>query len=111
MNDPKYCKYHQVISHPIGRCFMVKEKIIALAKERKIILDIEETASTNVTNITLIKSMNILEEKLKVMPSSITTLSALQFGSFKPTQIEALFVKKEKEIPIEDDDGWILMTH
>ncbi|KAL0381902.1 UNVERIFIED_CONTAM: hypothetical protein Slati_4609800, partial [Sesamum latifolium] len=43
VNDPKYCKYHRVVSHPIERCFVVKEKIMALAKERKIILDVEET--------------------------------------------------------------------
>ncbi|KAL0361041.1 UNVERIFIED_CONTAM: hypothetical protein Sradi_3788600 [Sesamum radiatum] len=43
VNDPKYCKYHRVVSHPIERCFVVKEKIMALAKEGKIILNVEET--------------------------------------------------------------------
>ncbi|KAL0381212.1 UNVERIFIED_CONTAM: hypothetical protein Sangu_0185500 [Sesamum angustifolium] len=31
VNDPKYCKYYHV-SHPIKRCFVVKEKIMVLAK-------------------------------------------------------------------------------
>ncbi|KAL0345513.1 UNVERIFIED_CONTAM: hypothetical protein Sradi_4382600 [Sesamum radiatum] len=42
VNNPKYYKYHRVVSYPIERCFTTKEKIIALDKEGKIILDIEE---------------------------------------------------------------------
>ncbi|KAL0427409.1 UNVERIFIED_CONTAM: hypothetical protein Slati_2915700 [Sesamum latifolium] len=44
VNDPKYSKYHRVVSHPIERCFVVKEKIMTLDQEGKIILNIEETA-------------------------------------------------------------------
>ncbi|KAL0439077.1 UNVERIFIED_CONTAM: hypothetical protein Slati_2390700 [Sesamum latifolium] len=104
VNDSKYCKYHRVVSHPIERCFVVKEKIMALAQEWKIILDIEETADTNVASITAANNRHVAEGKQKVKPPSTTTLSTLQFGSFEPIQIEALFVNKEKEISIEDDD-------
>ncbi|KAL0378519.1 UNVERIFIED_CONTAM: hypothetical protein Sradi_3157400 [Sesamum radiatum] len=52
VNDPKYYKYHRVVSHPIERCVVVKVKIMALAKEGKIILDVEETVGTNVADIT-----------------------------------------------------------
>ncbi|KAL0433517.1 UNVERIFIED_CONTAM: hypothetical protein Slati_2686000 [Sesamum latifolium] len=111
VNDPKYCKYHQVVSHPIERCFVIKEKIMALAKEGKIILDIEETAGTNIASITAANNRHVSEGKQEVKQSSTTTLSTLQFGSFEPIQIEASVINEEKEISIEDDDGWTLMTH
>ncbi len=31
-NDPKYCKYHHLISHPVERCFVLKDKIMELAR-------------------------------------------------------------------------------
>jgi len=26
--DPKYCRYHKVVSHPLDKCMMLKERII-----------------------------------------------------------------------------------
>ena len=46
VNDPKYCKYHRVISHPVGKCFVLKELILKLAYEKKIELDIAELVET-----------------------------------------------------------------
>ncbi|KAL0440315.1 UNVERIFIED_CONTAM: hypothetical protein Slati_2514500 [Sesamum latifolium] len=65
VNDPKYCKYHRVVSHPIERCFIIMEKIMALAKEGKIIFDIKEMASTDVTSITLANSYACLKGKAR----------------------------------------------
>ena len=48
VDDPNYCKYHRIISHPIPKCFVLKELIMKLAKERKINLDFND-----VTNQTL----------------------------------------------------------
>ena len=39
-----YCKYHWVISHLIEKCFMLKELILRLAREKKIELDLDEVA-------------------------------------------------------------------
>ncbi|KAL0303244.1 UNVERIFIED_CONTAM: hypothetical protein Sradi_6192500 [Sesamum radiatum] len=110
VNDPKYYKYHRVVSYPIEKCFVVKEEIMTLAKEGKIILDIEEMASTNVISITTTNNRHVLEGVKEVKQPS-TTLSPLQFGSFEPIQIEDLFVNEEKEIPTKDDDGWIRVMH
>ncbi|TYK15327.1 ty3-gypsy retrotransposon protein [Cucumis melo var. makuwa] len=41
VDDPNYCKYHQIISHPVEKCFVLKELIL------KIELDIDEVAQTN----------------------------------------------------------------
>ncbi|KAA0067433.1 retrotransposon gag protein [Cucumis melo var. makuwa] len=46
VDDPNYCKYHRVISHPIEKCFVLKELILKLAREKKIELD-NEVAQTN----------------------------------------------------------------
>ncbi|KAA0035943.1 ty3-gypsy retrotransposon protein [Cucumis melo var. makuwa] len=42
VDDPNYCKYHRVISHPVEKCFMLKELILRLAREKKIELNLEE---------------------------------------------------------------------
>ncbi|KAA0056121.1 ty3-gypsy retrotransposon protein [Cucumis melo var. makuwa] len=47
VDDPNYCKYHRVISHPVEKCFVLKELILKLAREKKIELDIDEVAQTN----------------------------------------------------------------
>ena len=32
VNDPKYCQYHRIVGHPIEKCFILKEKIMGLAR-------------------------------------------------------------------------------
>ena len=60
-NKPKYYKYHRVVSHPVEKCFVLKDIIIRLAKEGKILLDLDETVESNytaftATSLALIKS-------------------------------------------------------
>ncbi|KAA0032810.1 uncharacterized protein E5676_scaffold575G00350 [Cucumis melo var. makuwa] len=33
VDDPNYCKYHRVISHPVEKCFVLKELILRLIEE------------------------------------------------------------------------------
>ena len=40
-NDPKYCKCHRIISHPIEKCNVSKRQVLQLAKERRTMLDEE----------------------------------------------------------------------
>ena len=47
VDNPNYCKYHRIISHPIQKCFVLKELIMKLAKERKIDLDFNDAAQSN----------------------------------------------------------------
>jgi len=42
-SDPKSCKYHRIISHPIEKCRAFKEQVMQLAKEGKITLGREDT--------------------------------------------------------------------
>jgi len=49
--DPKYCRYHRIVSHPLEKCVTFKERIMRLAEEGRIILDLDET--TEVGHITV----------------------------------------------------------
>ncbi|TYK00120.1 ty3-gypsy retrotransposon protein [Cucumis melo var. makuwa] len=57
VDDPKYYKYHQIISHPVEKCFVLKELILKLARENKIELDIDEVTQTNHVPIDLTSSV------------------------------------------------------
>ena len=46
VNDPKYCKHHRIVDHPIKKCLILKEVIMNLAKEGKTLFDIEEVAAS-----------------------------------------------------------------
>jgi len=45
--DPKCHPYHRVVGHPLEKCLMHKERIIRLAREGRITLDLDETAKAN----------------------------------------------------------------
>ncbi|KAL9224979.1 hypothetical protein vseg_000953 [Gypsophila vaccaria] len=47
VNDPNYCQYHRLVSHPVEKCITLKEKIMQLANDGKIILDLDESVSAN----------------------------------------------------------------
>ncbi|KAM2695539.1 hypothetical protein EV1_040024 [Malus domestica] len=51
VNDPKYCKYHRIVSHHVSKCFVLKELIMKLAQQGQIELDLEDTAATHTTII------------------------------------------------------------
>ena len=86
-DDPNYCKYHRLVSHPLEKCFVFKDRVMQLVNENKIILD-DQKASSNHTSIT--------------------------FGSLDPVQI--YISEKHEEEPVDQDvdidgnEGWILVT-
>jgi len=75
-NDPKYCGYHWVISHPLKKYITLKERIMQLVKDGTIILDLEEAAETNHTTIWC--------EHCHLAPPLIVELVTIQFGSLEP---------------------------
>jgi len=42
--NPKYCRYHRIVSQPLEKCVTLKERIMRLAREGRIILDLDEIA-------------------------------------------------------------------
>ncbi|OMO68077.1 hypothetical protein CCACVL1_20095 [Corchorus capsularis] len=51
VDDPNYCKYHRLVSHPVKKCFVLKDKIMELHSEGLIEFE-EAVASSNVASIT-----------------------------------------------------------
>ena len=85
VNDPNYCKYHRLISHPIEKCFVLKDKIMELHKKGKVEFD-DEAASSNLALITtaspqpnaLIKTIKYGYFELIVLASTIEEVKNLQ---------------------------------
>ena len=48
-DDPNYCKYHRLVSHPLEKCFVFKDRVMRLANENKIILDDEKASSNQIS--------------------------------------------------------------
>ncbi|TYK04208.1 retrotransposon gag protein [Cucumis melo var. makuwa] len=102
VDDPNYCKYHQVICHPVEKWFVLNELILKLARENKIELDIDVVAQTNHVAVNMTSS---------VLPSILLydqRKSLIQFGTFEPIHVR--FQRKimtlnfeNKEEPIEDE--------
>ena len=44
-DDQNYCKYHRLESHPVEKCFVYKDRVMQLVKEKKIVLDNEKASS------------------------------------------------------------------
>ena len=38
VGDPRYCRFHRVLGHLVSKCFILKEKIMMLVSEGKIII-------------------------------------------------------------------------
>ena len=45
--DPKYCRYHRVISHPLEKRITLKERIMQLARDERIILVLDDSVGAN----------------------------------------------------------------
>jgi len=45
--DSKYCRHHRMVSHPLEKCVMLKERIVRLIEDETIILDLHDAAETN----------------------------------------------------------------
>ena len=71
VNDPNYCKYHRLISHPVEKCFVLKDKIMELYNEGKFEFD-DEATSSNLASITI------------ASPQSNAVAKTIKFGSFEP---------------------------
>jgi len=46
-SDPRYCRYHRIISHPIEKWRTFKERVMQLAKKGKITLGREDTEESD----------------------------------------------------------------
>jgi hypothetical protein len=71
VDNPNYCKYHRLISHPVEKCFVLKDKIMRLHKNGDIVFG-NEVAAFNITTM--------------VNLGSCQSLPTISFGSFEPIE-------------------------
>ena len=88
VNDPKFCKYHRIISHPTEKCFILKELIMRLKEENKIILDTSEVATANQATIST-------EPSEVVRPNTKEVIKSIQFGTMEPVNLSLLCDKRD----------------
>ena len=94
-NDLKYCMYHRVVSHPVEKCFVLKDLILRLAKEGKILLDLDETAEANhvtfaVGSPIFVKSPTPREVWSMLPSKSRAYYKHIQFGTLEPMRMSCL---------------------
>ncbi|XP_038717270.1 uncharacterized protein LOC120010560 [Tripterygium wilfordii] len=72
-DNPKYCKYHRIIGHPIEKCFVFKDIIMRLNRENKIDLDLTDNVEVNCGMVAFGSFDPIpISMEAQTMPSSIT---------------------------------------
>ncbi|XXG73177.1 hypothetical protein AAC387_Pa07g2138 [Persea americana] len=63
INDPRYCPYHQMVSHPFNQCFVVREKINEMWKNGVITFD-KNYRSASVNMVSYGQTSKSLKEKI-----------------------------------------------
>ncbi|KAH7845011.1 hypothetical protein Vadar_034180 [Vaccinium darrowii] len=120
VNDPKYCQDHRIVSHPTEKCFVLKELLVDLASQNKIILDLDEAAESNHTTIVVgsqgSPNSDQKAKEAKLTPTAGAVAKTIQFGSLEPVIVQvqsqdvSAFSCADKSPSTEADDGWILVT-
>ena len=86
VNDPNYYHYHQIISHPVEKCFILKDLIMKLAKQGRIHLDLDEVVESNHATVTFGSIDPVL---LHVPPKTLGACAdTIQCESTKPKQTQ-----------------------
>ncbi|KAM1401550.1 hypothetical protein ACFX2F_028685 [Malus domestica] len=102
-NDPKYCKYHRIVGHHVGKCFILKELIMKLAQQGQIELDLEDTAATHTTTI-VFGSFDPVP--LQEMPDHSYQCTSYTAPSARPSS-----GANNQDAPIDDEEWWTLVTY
>ncbi|KAH7842212.1 hypothetical protein Vadar_002709 [Vaccinium darrowii] len=120
VNDLKYCQYHRIVSHPTEKYFVLKELLVDLASQNKILLNLDEAAECNHTTIIVgsqgspKSDQKAKEEKLTLTAGAVA--KTIQFGSLEPVIIQvqsqdvSSFSCANKNGSTKANDGWILVT-
>ncbi|KAM2312506.1 hypothetical protein ACFXTH_022900 [Malus domestica] len=103
INDPKYCKYHRIVSHPVGKCFVLKELIMKLAQQGRIKLDLEDTAATHTTTIAF--------GSFDPVPLQATPDHSYQCSSCTIPSAQPLSGVNEQDAHTDDEEGLTLVTY
>lgn len=47
-DDPNYCNYNRLVSHPPEKCFVFRDRVMQFVREKKIFLDDEKSSSNQI---------------------------------------------------------------
>ncbi|KAM1673327.1 hypothetical protein FF1_041585 [Malus domestica] len=103
VNDPRYCKYHRIISHPIGKCFILKKLIIKLAQQGRIELDLEDTVATHTTTIVF--------RLFDPVPLQMTHDYSRQCSGHTTPSTQPSLGVYDQDAPTDDEEWWTLVTY
>uniref|UniRef100_A0A6N2MMH1 Retrotransposon gag domain-containing protein n=1 Tax=Salix viminalis TaxID=40686 RepID=A0A6N2MMH1_SALVM len=106
VDNPNYCKYHRLISHPVEKCYVLKDKIMRLHENGDIVFD-DEVATSNI--ITTVKSgpFSAPVNLDAIFPMSFTVSSSQTPCITLTPQVDDL---KPEWSENYDDEGWTLVT-
>ncbi|KAH7845085.1 hypothetical protein Vadar_010833 [Vaccinium darrowii] len=111
VDDPNYYKFYCSVSLPTSCCFVLKERLVELASEGKIILEEEkEVVATNQTVATVQNETQQLEgfQILQIQFGSLDPIEKIVLCHY-PQQRAGNSCAKTKVDSI-DDGGWTLVT-
>ena len=103
VNDPKYCKYHRIVSHPVSKCFILKELIMKLAQQGRIELDLEDTAAKHTTTIVF--------GSFDPVPLQRIHDHSRQCSSHMASSARPPLGASNQDAPTDDEEGWTLVTY
>ena len=103
VNDPKYCKYHRIVSHPVSKCFILKELIMKLAQQGRIELDLEDTAATHTTTIVF--------GSFDLVPLQRIHDHSRQCSSHMAPSARPPLGASNQDAPTDDEERWTLVTY
>ena len=110
VNDLKYCKFYRIISHPVEKCFVLKDLIMKLARQGRIELDVDEVVAVNCTTI----SFGSFEPvQVPSMPMRAPCHFSKETGNDKKLEeVKPIrqIILAPKAAPCNDGEGWILVT-
>ena len=111
--DPKYSKYHQVVSHTMEKCFVLKDLILRLAKKGKILLDLDEVVGSNHATFTF-GSPSPTKTQFPLMSTLGAFCKHIQFRTLEPVCLPCLEPQEDADIENKlstKGEGWTLVTH
>ncbi|KAB2034306.1 hypothetical protein ERO13_D04G067475v2 [Gossypium hirsutum] len=87
------------ISHPLEKCFVLKNRIMQLHKEEKNVFE-EEVASSNLTLPTMVSQFNMMDRTIKFGSFNPITLASSKVGRWISKGLEALFYFQNIEMVV-----------